>query len=125
MSRGDYHTISVYMTKTLRKELGDAKPKGMQNKDFYSLVAETYIEAWTNRRVPRAFVGKGDASQTTMQVREDVYQEMLALSKSEGETISTYMRTACAYYLFRAKTFDPHDSHDMRPEPSLDEAQSA
>lgn len=109
----EYHTVSIFITRKLRDEVKAMRPAGMLTKDFYTSIAADYMRAVEARAVPRAFVPKDDATQTTLELRQDVYASIRALADSMNETVSTLMRTACALHVYQSRTFDPHDSYEL------------
>lgn len=66
---------------------------------FFDGVIRAYIYAWSEGKVPRAYLGAADPKTRTVYVRPATQKYLKEISQIDGVSMSTIIRTAYAWYL--------------------------
>lgn len=74
--------------------------RGAQYKHaFFDGVIRAYIYAWSEGKIPRAYIGASNPKSRTMYVRPATQKYLKRMSEIDGVSMSTIIRTAFAWYL--------------------------
>ena len=66
---------------------------------FFDGVIRAYIYAWSEGKVPRAYIGAADPKTRTVYVRRATQKYLKQISDIDGVSMSTIIRTSYAWYL--------------------------
>lgn len=90
----------------------DVEP-GLERQRLYDRVIRTFIAARNDGSIPRAYIGtrKADRTQQSIYVTQEIADALEAIAGDDGQSKSTVIRTAMAWYVFGKKaTEDPWET---------------
>lgn len=101
--------MGVSLQPILSSMLESGRNQDMLKHEFYNFVLVKFIKAWSQGRIPRTYIGTAGVSASSIQVEYDTYEQICAISKADGVSASTVIRTAFAWWLFKSeKKSDPY-----------------
>lgn len=101
--------MGVSLQPVLSEMLETSRNQGMLKHEFYNFILASFIKAWSQGRIPRTYIGTAGVSATSIQVERETYDQICAISKADGVSASTVIRTAFAWWLFKSeKKSDPY-----------------
>ena len=110
--------MGVSLQPVLSTMLEARQYEDMRKHEFYNFILQKFISAWKKGQVPRTYIGTAGVSATSIQVDLKTYEKIVAISKADGISASTVIRTAFAWWLFRSeKRTDPCGSDTVLPTP--------
>jgi len=103
MMGSDWEIKGTQLQPVITETLNALRIDEMNKGEFYTFVLNKYITAWQKGHIPRAYLGTADCHSTSIRIDKLTSERIDLIAEADGQSISTVIRTAFAWYIFRGK----------------------